>query len=143
LIWASWVASALGELLATAPQITCPPGRGLLAQTISLCVDRVCAGNASTLARFMHVGRGAVRNWQREKTTPGLDLLLNMAYRLGISLRDLLLGSPTLAPSCGFVRDAPWEGTSAANHEEWRTAGASMVPRSREYSKGRSRPPKR
>jgi len=107
LAWASWVASTLGELLAAAPQITCPPERGLLAQTIRLCVDRVCAGNASTLARLMHVGRGAVRDWQREKTTPGLPLLLNMAYRLGISLRDLLLGSPTLASSRGFVRDAP------------------------------------
>ena len=107
LAWASWVASALGELLAAAPQITCPPERGLLAQTIRLCVDRVCAGNASKLARLMHVGRGAVRDWQREKTTPGLPLLLNMAYRLGISLRDLLLGSPTLASSRGFVRDAP------------------------------------
>ena len=107
LAWASWVASALGELLAAAPQITCPPERGLLAQTIRLCVDRVCAGNVSTLAQLVHVGRGAVRDWQREKTTPGLTLLLNMAYRLGISLRDLLLGSPTLASSRGFVRDAP------------------------------------
>ena len=105
--WASWVARALGELLAAAPQITCPPGRGHLAQTIRLCVDRVCAGNASGLARLMHVGRGAVRDWQREKTTPGLAVLFNMAYRLGISLRDLLLGCPTLTSTRGFVRDAP------------------------------------
>jgi len=107
LMWASWVASALGELLAAAPQITCPPERELLAQTIRLCVDRLCSRNASTLARLMHVGRGAVSRWRRGKSTPRLTLLLSMAYRLGISLRDLLLGSPTLASSRGFVRDAP------------------------------------
>ncbi len=109
LAWASWVASALGELIAAARQITCPAGRERLAQTIRLCVDRFCSGNASTLARLMHVGRGAVSGWQRGKTTPGLTLLLGMAYRLGISLLDLLLGCPNLAASQGFVRDAPVE----------------------------------
>ena len=107
LVWASWVTSALGELLATAPQIRCPPGRDRLARTVRLCVERFCSGNGSKLARLMGVGRGAVSGWQREKTTPGLALLLSMAYRLGISLGDLLLGSPTLASSRGFVRDAP------------------------------------
>jgi hypothetical protein len=57
----------------------------------------------------MHVGRGAVSGWQRGKTTPGLTVLLSMAYRLGISLRDLLLGCPTLAASQAFIRDAPVE----------------------------------
>ena len=109
LVWALWVASALGELLAAAPQISCPPGRERLARTVRLCVERFCAGNGSKLARLMRVGRGAVSSWQRAKTTPGLPLLLSMAYRLGISLRDLLLGSPTLASSRGFVRDAPVE----------------------------------
>ena len=107
LVWASWVASALGELLAAAPQIRCPPGRERLAGTVRLCVERFCSGNGSKFARLMHVGRGAVSGWQRGKTTPGLAVLLNMAYRLGISLGDLLLGSATLASSRGFVRDAP------------------------------------
>ena len=57
----------------------------------------------------MYVGRGAVNSWQKEKSTPRLILLLNMAYRLGISLLDLLLGCPTPATSRGFVRAAPVE----------------------------------
>lgn len=109
LMWGSWVASALGELLAAAPQITCPPGRQRLAETIRLCVDSLCSRNASALARFMHVGRGAVSRWQRGKSIPRLTLLLSMAYRLGISLLDLLLGCPTFAASPGFVRAAPVE----------------------------------
>jgi TniQ protein len=109
LVWAVWVASALGELLALAPQISCPPGRACLAQTIRLCIDRFCSGNASALARMLHVGRGAVSKWQREKTIPELILLLSMSYRLGTSLRDLLLGCPTPLASAGFVHHAPVE----------------------------------
>ena len=107
--WTVWVASALGELLAIAPQMTRPPERVCLAQTIRLCIDRFCSGNASALARMLHVGRGAVSNWQREKTIPELTLLLSMSYRLGTSLRNLLLGCPTPLASVGFVRHAPVE----------------------------------
>jgi transcriptional regulator with XRE-family HTH domain len=104
--WASWVASALGELLAAAPQITCPPGRDHLAQTIRVCVDKLCSRNASALARLLHVGRGAVSRWRREKSTPRLAVLLSMAYRLGISLLELLLHCPDFAASQGFLREA-------------------------------------
>jgi len=107
--WASWVASAFGELLAAAPQITYPPGRDHLAQTIRVCVDTLCSRNASALARLMHVGRGTISRWQRGKSTPRLAHLLSMAYRLGISLLDLLLGSPTFVTSRGFVRAVPVE----------------------------------
>ena len=109
LAWACWVASALGELLATSPQITCPPERKCLAQTICLLVERFCSGNASALARLLHVGRGAVSKWQRGKTTPGLALLLGLAYRLRISLLDLLLGHPSFAASQELIRDMPVE----------------------------------
>ena len=107
--WTLWVANALSELLAAAPQISCPPGRERLARTVHLCVEKFCSGNGSSLARLMRVGRGAVSNWQRAKTTPGIPLLLSMAYRLGISLLDLLLAGPTCVTSRGFVRAVPVE----------------------------------
>ena len=110
--WASWVASALGELLAAAPQITCPPGRDHLVQTIRVCVDTLCSRNASALARLMHVDKGAVSRWQSGKSTLPLAHLLSVAYRLGISLLDLLLGCPTLATSRGFVRALPVEANA-------------------------------
>ena len=112
--WASWVASALGELLAAAPQITCPPGRDHLAQTIRVCVGKLCSRNASALARLMHVGRGAISRWQRGRSTPRLAHLLSMAYRLEISLLDLLLGCPTFATSRGFVRAVPVEANAGS-----------------------------
>jgi hypothetical protein len=56
----------------------------------------------------MHVDPETVRNWQNGKKIPQLPLLLSMAYRLGISLPDLLLGCSTLV-SPKFIRAAPVE----------------------------------
>ena len=107
LMWATWVASTFGELLTTAPQISCPPTREQLVETIGLCIRRIGSGNASEFARLMHVGRGDVSRWQRGKALPRLDLLLRLAYHVGASLPEFLLGCPTSIPSRGFVRSAP------------------------------------
>jgi transcriptional regulator with XRE-family HTH domain len=104
LTWALWVANALGELLAITTQIICPVEREPFAQMIRLCIDSTCSRNASTLARLMQVGRGAVSRWQRGKSMPQLPTLLSLAYRLGISLPELLLGCPNLTSSPEFVR---------------------------------------
>ena len=132
LVWALWVARALGELLAAAPQISCPPGRERLARTVRLCVERLCTGNGSKLARLMRVGRGAVSSWQRAKTTPGLPLLLSMAYCLGISLLDLLFECPTFPTSRGFVRVVPVEVNARSQLQRkrygWRINHAEVSP---------------
>lgn len=93
LLWAIWVATTLGELLAAAPQLSFPPTRELLTQTISLCAEHTSCGNASAFARLLHVGRGDTSKWQRGKALPRLALLLSMAYRLGTSLLDFLSGN--------------------------------------------------
>ncbi len=113
-MWAIWVASTLGELLSTAPQIACPPTREHLVETIGLCIRRASSGNTSEFARLMHVGRGDVSRWQRGKALPPLALLLTMAYRLETSLSDFLLGCPRSIPSRGFLRSAPVETDSNA-----------------------------
>ena len=107
ILWATWVASACGELLAAAPQIGCPPARDRLAHTIGLCIEHTSAGNASAFARLMQVGRGDVSQWQRGKAVPRFTLLLHMAYGLGTSLLDFLLGSSAAMTACGLVRAAP------------------------------------
>ena len=109
LAWAAWVANALGDLLAAAPQILCPPTREHLAQTIRLCIDRAASGNASTFARLLHVGRGDVSRWHRGNALPRLGLLLNIAYCLEASLPDFLSGCSTSVPLQGFRRSAPVE----------------------------------
>jgi hypothetical protein len=132
LVWAAWVANALGELLAAAPQIKCPPGRERLARTVRLCVKRFCSGNGSKLARLMRVGGETVSSWQKGRTTPGLPLLLSMAYRLGISLLDLLLDCPTFATSRGFVRAVPVEMNARSQPRRtrhgWRINRAEVSP---------------
>lgn len=108
LMWAMWVARVLGDLLAAAPQITCRQERGHLAEIFRLCIDSVSSRNVSVFARLMHVDPETARNWQNGKRIPQLPFLLSMAYRLGISLLDLLLESPALV-SPKFVRAAPVE----------------------------------
>lgn len=107
LTWATWVASSFGEVLSTAPQIACPPTREHLVEMIGLCIRHISSGNATEFARLMHVGRGDVSRWQRGKALPRLDLLLRIAYRLGASLPEFLLGSPVSIPFRGFIRSVP------------------------------------
>ncbi len=107
LVWATWVANALGDLLAAGPQLPRTPTREHLAQTIRLCIDRAASGNPSAFARLLHVGRGDVNRWHRGKALPRLNVLLNIAYRLGTFLPDFLSGCPASVPIQGFVRSAP------------------------------------
>lgn len=109
LIWATWVATALGDLLSASPQIALPPTKERLAQTIGKCIEHTSSGNASAFARLMQVGRGGVSRWQRGKALPRLALLLNMAFRVGVPLVDFLLGSAACVSLGGFVRSAPVE----------------------------------
>lgn len=109
LLWATWVAAALGDLISASPHIDLPPTKERLAQTIGKCVERTSSGNASAFARLIRVGRGAVSRWQRGKALPRLALLLNMAFRMGAPLVDFLLGSTACVSLGGFVRSAPVE----------------------------------
>jgi transcriptional regulator with XRE-family HTH domain len=106
LMSATWVATALGELISAAPHFASPPTKERLAQTIGNCVERTSSGNASAFARLMQVGRGDVSRWQRGKGLPRLALLLDMAFRVGAPLLDFLLGSPACISSRGFLRAA-------------------------------------
>jgi hypothetical protein len=109
LMWATWVATAFGELISAAPRIASPPTKDRLAQTIGDCVERTSSGNDSAFARIMQVGRGDVSRWRRGKALPRLPLLLNMAFRVGAQFVDFLLGSPECVSSRGFLRTAPLE----------------------------------
>lgn len=108
-MWATWVATALGDVISAAPHIASPPTKERLAQIIGKCVERTSSGNASAFARLMHVGRGDVSRWQRGNALPRLALLLNMTFRLGAPLLNFLLGSPACVSLGGFLRSAPVE----------------------------------
>ena len=109
LMWATWVATAFGDLISSSPHIASPPTKEHLAQTIGKLVQETSSGNASAFARLIQVGRGDVSRWQRGKALPRLGLLLNMAFRMGSPLVDFLLGSPACLCLGGFLRSAPVE----------------------------------
>lgn len=102
--WANWKASTLGELLAVAPQIRCSPGKQQIATMISLCVDHTSSGNASAFGRLMHAERGNVIRWRKGLSLPRLSVLLNIAFRRGVSLADLVCESPSSSASRAFIR---------------------------------------
>jgi hypothetical protein len=107
LMWATWVATALGDLISSSPHIASRPTKEHLARTIGICVQRTSFGNASAFSRLMQVGRGDVSRWQRGKAIPRMSLLLSMAFGAGSSLVDFLLGSPACVSLGGFLRSAP------------------------------------
>jgi hypothetical protein len=88
-----------------------------LAQTVRLCVDHISSGNASAFARLIHVGRGDVIKWRRGETLPRLSVLLNIAYRRGTSLLDLLCEPP--ASGASWILVAPrWSNPTALSSEQ-------------------------
>lgn len=109
LMWATWVATTLGDLISSSPHIALPPTKEHLAQTIRKCIQHTSSGNASAFARLMQVCRVDVSKWQRGKALPRMALLLNMAFRVGAPLVDFLRGSPACVSGRGFLRSAPVE----------------------------------
>jgi transcriptional regulator with XRE-family HTH domain len=51
------------------------------------------------LARKADVGTDAVRNWEKGRRTPGLDMAVKLADALGVSLDDLVGRTPPPPPA--------------------------------------------
>jgi transcriptional regulator with XRE-family HTH domain len=144
LMWATWVASALGDLISSSPRITSPPTKEHLAQTIGKCVQRTSSGNASAFARLMQVGRGDVSRWQRGKARPQMALLLNMAFRVEAPLVDFVFGSPACVSWQGFLRSAPVEpdrGRPRITIQPWRRMNRPEVFRTLQSALNETPPP--
>ena len=104
--WGDWVATVLGEILAAAPRLSFAPSRDGISQMIRFCVEHIAHGNASEFARELEVGCGDVRNWQLGKALPKFPPLMVLAFRLGISLLELIRGAPDSIPK-KFIRSFP------------------------------------
>ena len=106
LSWGDWVATVLGEILAAAPRLSFAPSRDDIAQMIRFCIEHIADGNISEFARELEKGRGDIRMWQLGKALPKFPSLLGLAFRLGISLLELITRAPDSAPQ-KFVRSFP------------------------------------
>jgi hypothetical protein len=104
--WGDWVATVLGEILATAPRLSFAPNRDGIAQMIRFCVEHIAHGDRSEFARELEVSGGDVRNWQLGKALPKFPPLMGLAFRLGISLLELIRGASDSIPQ-KFIRSFP------------------------------------
>jgi len=92
-LWQSFVAQQVGELIAQAPYLIEPLNRESVADAINKCIDAVSKGNAKTFASEMYLSLTVKRDWRIGKALPQLNKLLRVCYRLSISLLDIYLGN--------------------------------------------------
>jgi hypothetical protein len=106
LSWENWVATVLGEILAAAPRLSFAPSREGIAQMIRFCIEHIADGNITEFGRELEMGRANVRMWRLGKGLPKFPSLLGLAFRLGISLLELITAAPDSVPQ-KFVRSFP------------------------------------
>ncbi len=80
--WQSWVAEAVGELLAVTPNLVVPPPRERIGQALHVCVEQGAGGNLSALAQKLGLCRSRMANWHDGRRLPSLQMLLWVCNRL-------------------------------------------------------------
>jgi hypothetical protein len=88
--WQSWVADAVGELLAAAPGLPHLPGKDRVASGIAMYVERVAAGGLNEFARKLQacnldIDPSSLCDWRSGKLLLRLSRLLQLCYCLGTS----------------------------------------------------------
>ena len=83
-----WISNSVGEVLA-ADSSMLKPSREKLAKGLSEAVIHFADGNIAGLARQLGVPRNTLWLWCNGKNNPTLSSVLDICYRLGISLLDL------------------------------------------------------
>lgn len=87
-LWNRWVAMAVGELLAAAPNLLSTPCRDNIAASMKSVVN----GNQLALARHLQMTQATIWQWLEGVRIPQLRMLLRMCYCLHISPLAFLTG---------------------------------------------------
>jgi hypothetical protein len=91
--WQIWMGQALGNLLATVPDLPAIPCQERFATIISKHVYRVMEGNFSEFARCVRFHRRTVWEWAKGLQVPRLDALLQICSYFETSPLHLLTGN--------------------------------------------------
>ena len=87
--WQLWAANNIGELLATAVQLSQPPTSSTIKRIISAYIDQ--KGGLSAFANSLELTKSTVWPWYIGKSVPSIDFLLKLCHYLGVSLTDFLV----------------------------------------------------
>jgi AraC-like DNA-binding protein len=94
-----WLADAVGDLLANAPQIEPERLRDHVRGALSAYTHKFAEGNRTAVAEMAGCRRNAFYTWFRGDKTPRIDSLLRTWYQLQLPVRSLLeTPSPELPP---------------------------------------------
>jgi AraC-like DNA-binding protein len=86
-----FIAEQIGELIAIAPRLTCAPNKEVSSISIGKCIDLFFDGNTSAFVRFFGMSKTVTSSFFEGRARyTNLELLLRIAFRVGITLKDLL-----------------------------------------------------
>ncbi len=90
--WQKWVGTAVGGLLAAAPDFPASPHREVIAATITTHVQAVMDSNFSAFARHLHVHRRTAWEWGQGLQVSQLNTLLQLCSYFGTSPAHFFTG---------------------------------------------------
>lgn len=86
----TFIILSIGELIATAPQLSFPLKKEIISKAISNYVNELSEGNIAAFARLLNIPKNTVWMWCTGKALPSIDILVKVCQRLGISILELL-----------------------------------------------------
>jgi len=90
--WQLWKAQSTGELLSIAPNLQ-TPGRDQIARSLRYCIDKCSWGRLGRFASQFKVPEGRLRSWLQHNVIPILGSILQLTYRMDMSLVSFLCGT--------------------------------------------------
>lgn len=88
----TWVAEQVGNLLAAAPNISEPPSKAVIAESINWCINNSRYKNEFAFSRATRLSQSTINDWRRGDSIPQLDKLLKICLITHIPLLDFICG---------------------------------------------------
>lgn len=85
-----WITNSLEELIALSPKLCFIPSRDTFINNIYFAANIIAGGNITNLASLLNIPKNTFWGRLKGKAFPSLDTLLNIAWRLSLSLVYLL-----------------------------------------------------
>ena len=92
--YAGWLAYALGELVAAAPELAPGSLKNALRKNLARCVDQLAGGNRAALRESVRCSDSVLGAWLSGRNLPRIDSLLRTCYHLRVSAPQLLRDLP-------------------------------------------------
>jgi hypothetical protein len=93
LSWQIWVQSELDRIFLAAQQLSMPPARERVSESISNCIERQAGGNNAEMGRLHGIPRSKLNLWRNGDTLPELGALLRFCHAAKLSLLEAITGA--------------------------------------------------